>query len=248
MQISRIPSASIGSSDAKLPSITWDWVIQGLNVHISLPYRLELRAIDDSFEEMLRALKLVTAAKTQLIFPIKKETSKPKKPSSTKLGRVKFYLRKITADIEEEPLQGWLDEHYHLMKNQASELAIRSYYEACQKLVPSEGSGAYKDGFQAGFKLSTSRTSLLSISATDLDLTLTKIDGGDEGMIEVVKKLDPVALEKLRDYTYPLLGATSGKCEGRLVLAQQVFLKVIIFSSFGLLYLFPFYAVLIVLS
>ncbi|CAI0464012.1 unnamed protein product [Linum tenue] len=300
MQISRIPSASIGSSDAKLPSITWDWVIQGLNVHISLPYRLELRAIDDSFEEMLRALKLVTAAKTQLIFPIKKETSKPKKPSSTKLGRVKFYLRKITADIEEEPLQGWLDEHYHLMKNQASELAIRlnflnecisnatnsskasegndstsekifmyngveidmqdtsiiqklqdeiyqqsfrSYYEACQKLVPSEGSGAYKDGFQAGFKLSTSRTSLLSISATDLDLTLTKIDGGDEGMIEVVKKLDPVALEnnipfsrlygsnillrtgslivQLRDYTYPLLGATSGKCEGRLVLAQQ---------------------------
>ncbi|CAI0545806.1 unnamed protein product [Linum tenue] len=300
MQISRIPSASTRSSDPKVPSVTWDWVIQGLNVHISLPYRLELRAIDDSVEEMLRALKLVTAAKTQLIFPIKKETSKPKKPSSTKFGCVKFFIRKLTADIEEEPMQGWLDEHYHLMKNQASELAVRlnfldeciskaidcskasegndstnekkfmyngveiemqdtsaiqklqdeiyqqsfrSYYEACQKLVSSEGSGAYKEGFQAGFKLSTSRTSLLSISAADLDLTLTKIDGGDDGMIEVVKKLDPVALDnnipfsrlygsnillrtaslivQLRDYTYPLLGATSGKCEGRLVLAQQ---------------------------
>ncbi|CAN0873523.1 Protein SABRE [Linum grandiflorum] len=292
MQISRIPSAS---SDAKVP--VWDWVIQGLNVQIILPFRLELRAIDDAFEEMMRALKLVTAAKTQLLFPIKKETSKPKKPSSTRFGCVKFYIRKLIADIEEEPIQGWLDEHYHLMKKEASEVAVRlkfldecisnfskasdgndssmekkftyngveidmqdssavqklqdeihqqsfrSYYEACQKLVPSKGSGACKEGLQAGFKQSTTRTSLLFISATDLDLTLSMIDGGDDGMIEVVRKLDPVAMEnnipfsrlygsnillrtaslivQLRDYSYPLLGATSGKCQGRLVLAQQ---------------------------
>ncbi|CAN1159441.1 Protein SABRE [Linum perenne] len=301
MQISRVPSASTGSSGAKVSSVlTWDWVVQGLNIHISLPYRLELRAIDDSVEEMLRALKLVTAAKTQLIFPIKKVTSKLKKPSSTKFGCFKFYIRKFIADIEEEPMQGWLDEHYHLMKNRASELAVRlnfldeciyrstncpkstegndstsekfftyngvkidiqdasaiqklrdeiylqsfrKYYDACQKLVPLEGSGACIGGFQAGFKPSTARASLFSISATDLDLTLTKIDGGEEGMIEVVKKLDPVALEnnipfsrlygsniflrtasliiQLRDYTFPLLGATSGKCQGCMVLAQQ---------------------------
>ncbi|XP_015579784.2 protein SABRE [Ricinus communis] len=301
MQISRIPSASSSLADAKLPApITWDWVIQGLDVHISMPYRLELRAIDDSVEDMLRALKIITAAKTQLIYPMKKESSKPKKPSSSKFGCIKFCIRKLTADIEEEPMQGWLDEHYRLMKNEACELAVRlkfldefitkvnhcpksaetnnstverkvlydgvqvdvgdpsaiekiqeeiykqsfrTYYQACQKLVPSEGSGACRQGFQSGFKTSTARTSLISISATDLDLSLTKIDGGDDGMIEVLKKLDPVCGEEnipfsrlygsnillragtlvvqIRDYTFPLFAATAGKCEGCVVLAQQ---------------------------
>ncbi|CAB4267323.1 unnamed protein product [Prunus armeniaca] len=300
MQISRIPSASC-PSDAKVPiSTTWDWVIQGLDVHICLPYRLQLRAIDDSVEEMLRALKLVIAARTSVIFPVKKDTSKPKKPSSIKFGCLKFCIRKITADIEEEPLQGWLDEHYQLMKNEASELAVRlkfldefvskvnqfpkttetidstqerktflngveidvqdpsavskmqgeiykqsfrSYYKACQNLAPSEGSGACREGFQAGFKPSTSRNSLLSITARDLDVSLTRIDGGDDGMIEVIKTLDPVCRDndipfsrlygsnllvhagsvvvQLRDYASPLLCGTSVKCEGRLVLAQQ---------------------------
>ncbi|PIA56244.1 hypothetical protein AQUCO_00700527v1 [Aquilegia coerulea] len=301
MQISRIPNSSVSSSScdakAQIPT-TWDWVIQGLDVHICMPYRLQLRAIEDAVEEMLRGLKLVTAAKTSLIFP-KKENKKPKKPSSTKFGRVKFCIRKLTADIEEEPMQGWLDEHYHLMKNEACELAVRlkfldglssrgvqctestepndipvekfyhngleidvhdplavqnirdeihkktfqSYYKACQNLVVSEGSGACKTGFQAGFKPSTARTSLLSICATELELTLTSIEGGETGMIEIVKKLDPVCLEnaipfsrlyganiilntgsltvQLRNYTFPLLSAVGGKCEGRVVLAQQ---------------------------
>ncbi|GAB4839472.1 hypothetical protein Ancab_028995 [Ancistrocladus abbreviatus] len=297
MQISRIPNTSTGP-DATLTT-TWDWVIQGLDVHICMPYRLELRAIDDSVEDMLRALKLITAAKAKLIFPIKK-SSKPKKSSSSKFGCLKFCIRKLTADIEEEPLQGWLDEHYQLMKNEASELAVRlkfleelvpqsennpgiidasdstnvkllsyngvdidvrdpsaicklqeeiykqsfrSYYQACQNLVPADGSGACRTGFQSGFRLSTARASLLSIIATDLDLTLMKIDGGEEGMIEVVNALDPIAQEKnipfsrlygsninlrtsklvahLRNYTFPLFSASSGKCEGRLVLAQQ---------------------------
>ncbi|XP_050212895.1 protein SABRE isoform X2 [Mercurialis annua] len=301
MQISRVPSASNSSSDAKLPAaISWDWVIQGLDVHISMPYRLELRAIDDSIEDMLRALKIITAAKTQIIFPVKKESSKPKRPSSTKFGCVKFCIRKLTADIEEEPIQGWLDKHYRLMKNEACELAIRlkfldeliskddhchkaaemndstverkvmyngvqfdledpsaiqkiqediykqsfrSYYQACQKLVPSEGSGACKEGFQSGFRISTGRTSLISISATELELSLRKIDGGDDGVIEVLKKLDPVCgkenipfsrlygsniclqagtlVLQIRDFTFPLFSATAGKCEGCIVLAQQ---------------------------
>ncbi|XVF64917.1 hypothetical protein PTKIN_Ptkin09bG0204900 [Pterospermum kingtungense] len=299
MQISRIPNVS-SSSDAKvLVGTVWDWVVQALDVHICMPFRLELRAIDDAIEEMLRALKLITSAKTQLIFPMKKESSKPKKSTSTKFGCVKFCIRKLTADIEEEPIQGWLDEHYHLMKNEAIELAVRlkflddyilanqcpktaetndsacerkihyngaeidvqdpsaikkmqeeiyrqsfrSYYLACQKLKPSEGSGACRKGFQAGFKPSTARTSLLSVSAADLDVTLTRIDGGDDGMIEVLKPLDPVCREnnipfsrlygsnillntsslavQLRNYTFPLFSAISGRCEGRVVLAQQ---------------------------
>lgn len=299
MQISRIPNGSSSSCDWKLSAgTTWDWVIQGLDVHICMPYRLQLRAIEDSIEDMLRGLKLISAAKAELILPIKIESSKPKKSSSTKVGCVKFCIKKLTADIEEEPMQGWLDEHYQLMKNEACELAVRlklledliskgnnqstetngssherkmhyngieivvqdpssiqklqeeiyersfkSYYKACQKLVISEGSGAYKEGFQAGFKPSSSRNSLLSISASDLDVSVTRIEGGYNGMIEVIKKLDPVCSQnnipfsrllgrnlllrtgslvvQLRDYTFPLFSATSGKCEGCVVLAQQ---------------------------
>ncbi|KAK6940268.1 FMP27, GFWDK domain [Dillenia turbinata] len=302
MQISRIPNAASRSSNAnhKPSTHTWDWVVQGLDVHICMPYRLPLRAIDDAVEDMLRGLKLITAAKTKLIFPVKKESSKSKKPSRIKFGCVKFAIRKLTADIEEEPIQGWLDEHYRLLKNEACELAVRlkfldeliseadacpgtgeandsiherkinfegteidvkdsavisklreeiykqsfqSYYKACQNLVKSEGSGACMEGFQAGFKPSTARTSLLAISATDLEVTLTRIEGGDTGMIEVLQELDPVCLEnkipfsrlfgsnivlrtgslvvQLRDYTFPMFSATYGKCEGHLVLAQQ---------------------------
>lgn len=300
MQLSRIPNGSE-------PAVKWDYVIQGLDMHICLPFRLQLRAIDDSVEEMIRALKLVAAAKKKIICPSKKESessganAKPKKPSSSKLGRVKLYVRKLTAEIEEEPLQGWLDEHYHLRKKDAHEIAVRlnflddllkgsqspavadivdsnheeksqtegqdktsvydasfiekqkeelykksfqSYYEACQNLVISEGSGACREGFESGFKFSASRTSLFSIIGTNLDVTLTSIEGGEAGMIEIVQKLDPVAREcnipfarvygcnlnlqagslvvQLRNYSYPLLAASSGKCEGRLVLAQQV--------------------------
>ncbi|XP_057773183.1 protein SABRE-like [Salvia miltiorrhiza] len=299
MQISRVPNASGSLSDTKFETVTtWDWVVQALDVHICMPFRLELRAIDDSLEEMLRVLKLVTSAKASCILPQKKEPSKPKKPSSTRTGFIKFCIRKLTVDIEEEPLQGWLDEHYQLLKNEARELAVRldfldelisrgqghgtdepndslerkihyneeeidlhdasaiqklreeiykqsfrSYYRACQGLVPSQGSGACKSGFQAGFRPSTSRTSLFSISATELDLSLSKIEGGDAGMIEVLQKLDPVCrahnipfsrlygasinlhtgslVAQIRNYTYPLLAATGGQCEGRLILAQQ---------------------------
>ncbi|MCH84283.1 UPF0378 protein KIAA0100-like protein, partial [Trifolium medium] len=129
------------------------------------------------------------------------------------------------------------------MREEIYKRSFRSYYEACQKLVFSEGSGACRDGFQSGFKLSASRSSLFTISLSDLDVSLTKIDGGDAGMIEFVRKLDPVCLEcdipfsrlyganillntgslvaQLRNYTFPLFSGNSGKCKGSLVLAQQ---------------------------
>ncbi|KAL3504883.1 hypothetical protein ACH5RR_034724 [Cinchona calisaya] len=300
MQISRVPNSSSNPSNGKTDTVTvWNWVIQALDVHVCMPYRLQLRAIDDSIEEMLRALKLITSAKTKMLFPTKKEST-PKKPSSVKIGRVKFCIRKLTVDIEEEPIQGWLDEHYRLLKNEACELAVRlnfldeftwkagqipevtersdpsdkskiqfdrdeinmqdpesmqklqdeiykqsfrSYYRACQKITPSSGSGACMEGFQAGFKFSTTRTSVFSITATQLELSMTRIDGGDAGMIEILQKLDPVCrahnipfsrlygsniilhtgslVAQLRDYTCPLFSGTSGRCEGRLILAQQ---------------------------
>nr|XP_009795849.1 PREDICTED: uncharacterized protein LOC104242493 isoform X2 [Nicotiana sylvestris] len=301
MQVSRIPNASGSASAAKHEiGTTWDWVIQALDVHICMPYRLELRAINDSVEEMLRALKLVTAAKTKLLFPNKEEKPKAKATSASKIGRVRFCIKKLTADIEEQPIQGWLDEHYQLLKKEACELAVRlnfideliakgtkslgvaekndsledgkihfngedidvddasaiqklreeiykqsfrSYYQACQNLVQSEGSGACSEGFQGGFKPSTARSSLFSISATELDVSLTRIEGGDFGMIEILQKLDPVCRAhsipfsrlygsninlqtgslavQIRNYTCPLFAATSGRCEGRVILAQQ---------------------------
>ncbi|KAF3634478.1 Protein KINKY POLLEN, partial [Capsicum annuum] len=301
MQVSRIPNTSRSAPTAKHEmGTTWDWVIQALDVHICMPYRLELRAIDDSVEEMLRALKLVTAAKTKLLFPKKEEKSKPEETSSSKIGRVRFCIKKLTADIEEQPIQGWLDEHYQLLKKEACELAVRlnfldeliskgaksrgvaekkdslegskihfngeeidvedtsaiqklqeeiykksfrSYYQACQNLVQSQGSGACSEGFQGGFKPSTARSSLFSVSATELDVSLTRIEGGDSGMIEILQKLDPVCrahnipfsrlygsninlhtgslVVRIRNYAYPLLAATSGRCEGRVILAQQ---------------------------
>lgn len=300
MQISRVPNTSNNASNSKTETGTiWDWVIQALDVHICMPFRLQLRAIDDSVEEMLRALKLITAAKSKLILPAKKDSSKPKKSKGVKVGCVKFAIRKLTADIEEEPIQGWLDEHYQLLRKEAFESAVRlsfldelitkggqspgaeknesfnedkicfngdeinmrdseaiqklrdeiykqsfrSYYQACQNLAPSQGSGACKEGFQAGFKPSTSRTSLFSICATELDLSLTRVEGGDSGMIEILQKLDPVCrthnipfsrlygskiklqtgslVACIRNYTYPLFAGTSGRCEGCLILAQQ---------------------------
>ncbi|RWW48513.1 hypothetical protein BHE74_00045406 [Ensete ventricosum] len=301
MQISCIPVPPSNIYDTKTqPVITRDWVIQGLDVHICMPYRLQLRAIEDAVEDMFRGLKLIIASKTSHISPVKKDKSKTTKIRSEKLGSVRFVIRKLTAEIEEEPIQGWLDEHYHLIRNEVCESAVRmkfldeilssvskivgnsdqsdlnserrivhngveidvndvssierlqedihkkafkSYYQACQKIEHAEGSGACHRGFQAGFRPSSRRTSLLSLCATDLDVTLTRIEGGDPGMVQFIKKIDPVCSDndisfsrlygrdvdvnagslvaQLRDYTFPLFSATAGKCKGRVVFAQQ---------------------------
>lgn len=296
IQISCIPFGTSSLLDAKVESSSKrDWVVQGLDVHICMPYRLPLRAIEDAVEDMIRALKLISAAKKTMLFPDGKENPRKVKSGTTSFGSVKFVLRKLTAEIEEEPIQGWLDEHYHLMRNKVCELGVRlkfleeaisgsvdpnncsskekllydgievdmhdtaalqklrdeihkqafqSYYTACQKMVHAEGSGACAEGFQAGFKPSSRRASLLSLSASELDVTLTRIDGGEVAMVEFIKGLDPVCQEKdipfsrlygsdiavlagslviqLRDYTSPLFSATSGQCQGRVILAQQV--------------------------
>ncbi|XP_017701995.3 protein SABRE-like isoform X2 [Phoenix dactylifera] len=301
MQISRVPVSKSNLPDSKIQSaISWDWAIRSPDVHICMPYRLQLRAVDDAVEDTLRGLKLIAAAKTNLIFPVKKSSTRKSKTKSTKFGTVRFIIRRLTADIEEEPIQGWLDEHYQLMKNEvcntivrsklldeyvsesnqisenaepnahnsekkiryngieidASDMssaqnfqeeiykeAFRSYYLACQKMVISEGSGACITGFQSGFKSSMNRSSLLSLCATELDVTLTRIDGGDAGMVDFIRKTDPVCSDneipfsrmygsdivlnagslvaKIRNYSFPLFSGTAGKCQGRVVLAQQ---------------------------
>ncbi|KAJ1297114.1 hypothetical protein BS78_01G353000 [Paspalum vaginatum] len=304
MQLSRIPiSVSDSHSDKKLQSAAvCDWVIQCRDANICLPFRLQLRAIDDAVEDTLRAFKLISAAKTTVLFPEKKSSttsSKKSKPKSVAFRYVRIIIRDLVAEIEEEPIQGWLDEHINLMKNVFGESTVRlnlldelssgknkdspeanldtsseknnncpdvgadvpgtnsieklkeeiykqafkSYYQACKKLPISEGSGACSSGFQSGFKMSTRRASVMSVCAKDVDVSLSKIDGGEEGMISFIKSVDPVCAKNdipfsrlygsnfslktrslsayLRDYTFPLVSGTSGKCDGRLVLGQQ---------------------------
>ncbi|KAL9665175.1 hypothetical protein QQ045_020586 [Rhodiola kirilowii] len=151
MQISRVPSMQARSSHGKLLHVTtWDWVIQGLDVHIYMPYRIQLRAIEDSIEDMLRSLKLICSAKSSLLFPVKKQTTKPKMSNPLMLGCVRLCIRKLTAAIEEEPIQGWLDEHYHLLKNEANELAVRLKFldDAILKVNQCAGTSETNDSIQ----------------------------------------------------------------------------------------------------
>jgi hypothetical protein len=296
-QVSRIP-VSMSSNhmpDGKLHHVTvCDWVIQAGQMHICMPYRLELRAIDDAVEDTIRCLKLISTAKTNLLFPEKGSIQKitKQKTRSTKIRYVRLIVHELVGEIEEEPLQGWLDEHYRLLKGEISEATTRldlletnmnteinteenissfqslrdeihkctfaSYYRACKELPVSVGSGACAAGFQSGFKLSKNRTSVLSVRVNQVDLNMSAVEGGEEGMIALIKTVDGhsaknevpfgkfygcnlslkagLLVARLRDYTHPLLEATSGKCDGWVVLAQQVSLNhfLIIYFTFSL--------------
>ncbi|KAK8919195.1 hypothetical protein KSP39_PZI021895 [Platanthera zijinensis] len=300
LQLSSVPISLSSSINATVqPPTTRDWIIQCLDVHACLPYRLQLRAIDDAIEETFRGLKLVSSALSTVTFPVIKGSSTNKKSGISKVGSLRVILRRFSVDIEEEPMQGWLDEHYYLMKNHVCELnarlkfldelisgessckctepsnqcserkiycqgdetnipnnnsvhllreeiyrqAFQSYYQACQNIALSDGSGACSKGFQSGFKPSKVRGLLLSLSATDLDVNLSKFEGGLHGMIDFINKVDPYCLEnnipfsriygtnlllnagslivQLRNYTFPIFAGNSCKCQGRIVLAQQ---------------------------
>lgn len=177
MQVSCVPSMLGSSSSGKSAVTKWDWVIQGLDVHILLPFRLQLRAIEDSIEDMLRALKLICSAKTKHLSPVKRETSKAKLSNPLMLGCVRLCIRKLTAAIEEEPIQGWLDEHYHLMKNEANELTVRLKFldDAISKASQCAVNGETNDSTH-GRKV--------------------HYDGEDVDM------LDPSAVNKLREHIY----------------------------------------------
>lgn len=291
-QVSRIPVSMLNNQmpDGKLHHVmVCDWVIQAGEMHVCMPYRLELRAIDDAVEDTIRCLKLISTAKTNLLFPEKSCIQKITKPKtrSTKIRYVRLIVHELVGEIEEEPLQGWLDEHYRLLKGEIAQATSRldllesimntdnnteqntpsiqslrdetykhmfaSYYRACTELPVSDGSGAFASGFQSGFKLSMNRTSVLSVRVKQVDLSMSAVEGGEEGMIALIKTVDEhcaknevpfgkfygcnlslkagMLVARLRDYTHPLLEATSGKCDGWVVLAQQVSLNLFFFFT-----------------
>ncbi|KAJ7565154.1 hypothetical protein O6H91_02G050400 [Diphasiastrum complanatum] len=310
LQISRVPvldqdPANVQSYASTTNSSTWDCIVQGTGTHIVMPYRLPIRAIDDAVEDMWRGLKLALAAQAKVICP-EKATLIPrvKKERSMHFSSIKFHIHDITAEIEEEPIQGWLDEHQRILRKVKQESLLRerlleeevqelhakktispsnsekeqvlmngqdklreknykdldlstvnrawetlhqqtfqAYRNACAMLVAYRGSGACSGGYQGGFCPSQNRGSLFSVHASNLDLTLTKIDGGRNGMINTIRKLDCVAPEmsipfarvlgrhidvstsslivQLRDYSSPMLAAMGGKCKGVVIFAQQ---------------------------
>ncbi|XP_024390151.1 protein SABRE isoform X3 [Physcomitrium patens] len=284
----------------------WDCIIQASGTRIVMPFRLPLRGIEDAYEDQLRALKLAMAAQKHRIgagMPAHVDT-KPKKVKSSQLRAVQLVMRDVVAEIEEEPIQGWFDEHHRLLREQVCELIVReqlfdakvseergkigqrhsqsegeeheknnsalhklvetglsdpefvkkekdrlyiqtfeAYRKACEKLVVEKKTGEANVGLQAGFRMSSTRRSLVSLSVSTLEVILTNVEGGREGMIQIAHRLDcvePVAqipfsrvmgrklgvnltnlVVRIRDYTLPLLSADRGQCEGVVVLAQQ---------------------------
>jgi hypothetical protein len=318
LQISRIPyvpdlakenicSNDVARNSGVVGTHYWDCVIQANGIRIIMPFRLPLRGIEDAYEDMFRALKLAMAGQKLRIgagVPVPVD-NKPKKTKSSQMRAIQVVMRDVVAEIEEEPLQGWFDEHHRLLREQVCELIVReqlldekvsqersksghkhtqsegeepeknnsalhklvetgladpefikqerdklyiqtfeAYRKACEKLVLEEGTGEANVGLQAGFKPSSRRRSLASVSVSTLEVVLTKVEGGREGMIEIVRKLDCVEPDaqipfsrvmgrkllvhtsnlvvRIRDYTLPLLSADRGQCDGVVVLAQQV--------------------------
>lgn len=295
------------NSEAEIPC--WDYLIQGSGICVIMPYRLECRAIEDAIEDMWRGLKLVmvaqknsiTGAASMVSMKAGKKTAKV--PSS--VDAIRFVFDSITAEIEEEPLQGWFDEHHQMIRQQKLELDVREhllndviegggrlcaskcsspdwrhlsacgldnilegndldfsdpltgkmlrerlqekafqcYHRACKKLQPYEDSGSARSTLQSGFRPSVNRGSLFLIQALNLEVTLLHIGGGIAGMIEQIRKLDSIPQEleipysrilgkrvkivtsslviRLRNYTFPMLSASGGRCDGQIILARQ---------------------------
>jgi hypothetical protein len=121
---------------------------------------------------------------------------------------------------------------------------FNAYHKACEKLSDAEVSGISGVGFQAGFKPSSMRQSLASVQAARLEVFFTQIEGGREGMIDIIHRLDCVGPDaqvpfsrvmgrnvrahashisvQIRDYSSPILSALHADCTGIVILAQQV--------------------------
>lgn len=124
--------------------------------------------------------------------------------------------------------------------------ASRAYKEECSWLHQTQGftEKAPGPGGQRTVCVSKERESLIAVSCASLNVIVTEIENGTEGMTQRVREMDSVrpgravpfsrfygrhtAWEgtglriQLRDYSVPLLAAASGTAEGDMIFAQQV--------------------------
>jgi hypothetical protein len=124
--------------------------------------------------------------------------------------------------------------------------AGRAYKEDCAWRLNTEEvqDKAPGPGGQRTVQVSKERENLLAVSCTSLDVVLTEIEDGKEGMTKRVREMDSVRPGRgvpfsrfygrhtsweatglrlqLRDFSVPLLAAASGTAEGDMIFAQQV--------------------------
>ncbi|CAM6099053.1 unnamed protein product [Calypogeia fissa] len=128
-QICRLPSStpdSVSGPNGAAEKVDWNISIHATKIRTILPFRLQLRVIDDATEDMWRVLKLVMRDQKNKRKPTSSTggQQKTKKPSAG-IQSILVSVHELSFEIEEEPLQGWLDEHYHLMGREVCKLQVR---------------------------------------------------------------------------------------------------------------------------
>lgn len=124
--------------------------------------------------------------------------------------------------------------------------ASRAYKEECSWRLQTDGATekAPGPGGQRTVRVSKDRESLVAVSCASLDVVLTEIANGTEGMTQRVREMDSIRPGRgvpfsrfygrhtrweaaglrlqIRDFSVPLLAAASGTAEGDMIMAQQV--------------------------
>eukprot|EP00850_Spirogloea_muscicola_P021121 SM000237S08138 [mRNA] locus=s237:43058:57701:- [translate_table: standard] len=105
-----------------------DYILQSTGLRFVMPWRLELRAVEDSVEDMWRCLKIAMAAR-RLARPLPAKKAKDAvlvlNRQPVRKGSWRIKLRDLSMEIEEEPIQGWLDQHHRLLKKEVQQLVVR---------------------------------------------------------------------------------------------------------------------------
>lgn len=152
LNISRLPVMLNGVSGISEPSDSgdvarsWEWIVEGEGSRVTLAYGLQARAIEDAVEDLWRGLKLALAGQKSRIRPRHKVHERESKGTGkSAVSSIRFLMNGIILEIEDEPLQGWLDEHYRLMLKVVRERLVREQVLE-EKLKESERKKLHKGG------------------------------------------------------------------------------------------------------
>ncbi|CAI5946250.1 unnamed protein product [Closterium sp. NIES-64] len=129
-QVSRVPSATpvvVAPPSAPPPQpgtstpTVWDYVIQASSSRFILPFQFEVRAVEDSAEDMMRVLKAVTAAQKMARHARRLRQGR----AAAAAGLIRLIVKELLLEVEEEPIQGWLDERRQLMRPLVEDKLVR---------------------------------------------------------------------------------------------------------------------------
>eukprot|EP00850_Spirogloea_muscicola_P019602 SM000195S05249 [mRNA] locus=s195:34121:49736:+ [translate_table: standard] len=155
-----------------------DYILQTTGLRFVMPWRLELRAVEDSVEDMWRCLKIAMAAQ-RLARPLPAKKAKDAvhilSRQPVRKGSWRIKLRDLSMEIEEEPIQGWLDQHNRLLKKEVQQLVVRE--ALLDERTKESGSGPHAgssspailevDGVNTDIKQDTSYAPHLPVSSNE---------------------------------------------------------------------------------